>query len=86
VLGVGAEEARVRVEPLVPAPEEGDIADTAEGILETLLSLMGVAASVKSPARSFAEGEDTAPITFDIEGDDLGILIGRRGQTLSRQV
>jgi len=69
----------------VPVPEEGDIADAAEGILEVLLSMMGVAASVVSPARSFVkdEGEDTAPITFNIEGEDLGILIGRRGQTLS---
>ncbi len=83
VLGLGTEEARVRVEPLVPVPEKGDIADAAEGILETLLSLMGVAASVVSPARAFAEGEATAPIALDVKGDDLGILIGRRGQTLS---
>ena len=84
VLGLGAEEARIRVESLVSTPKkESDIADAARGILETLLSLMGVTASVVSPARSFAEGEDTAPITFDIKGDDLGILIGRRGQTLS---
>jgi len=83
VLGLGAEEARIRVEPLVPAPEESDIADAAKGILEALLSMMGVAASVAPPARSFAEGEATAPIAFDIRGDDLGILIGRRGQTLS---
>jgi len=83
VLGLGAEEARIRVEPLVPAPEESDIADAAKGILEALLSMMGVAASVAPPARSFVEGEATAPIAFDIKGDDLGILIGRRGQTLS---
>jgi len=68
----------------VPTPEkESDIADAAKGILEELLSMMGVAASVVSPARSFVEGEATAPIAFDIKGDDLGILIGRRGQTLS---
>ncbi len=83
VLGLGAEEARIRVEPLVPTPEESDIADAAKGILEALLSMMGVAASVVSPARSFVEGEATAPIAFNVKGDDLGILIGRRGQTLS---
>jgi len=83
VLGLGAEEARIRVEPLVPALGESDIADAAKGILEALLSMMGVAASVVSLARSFVEGEATAPIAFDIKGDDLGILIGRRGQTLS---
>ncbi len=84
VLGLGAEEARIRVEPLVPIPKkESDIADAAKGILEALLSMMGVTASVVSPARSFVEGEATAPIAFDIKGDDLGILIGRHGQTLS---
>ncbi len=84
VLGLGTEEARVRVELLVSAlKNNSDIADVAEGILETLLALMGVAASIVSPDRSSAEGEVTAPITFDIKGDDLGILIGRRGQTLS---
>ena len=86
VLGVGAEEARIRVEPLVPIPEnESAIVDAAKDILEALLSLMGVAVSVVPGAKPFVEGEGeaTAPITFDIKGDDLGILIGRRGQTLS---
>jgi len=84
VLGLGAEEARIRVEPLVSTPkEDSDIADAAKGILEALLSMMGVTASVVSPARSFVEGEATAPIALDVKGDDLGILIGRRGQTLS---
>ena len=85
VLGVGAEEARIRVEPLVPIPEnESAIVDAAKDILEALLSLMGVAVSVVPGAKPFVEGEGeaTAPITFDIKGDDLGILIGRRGQTL----
>jgi len=83
---LGAEEARIRVEPLVLTPEkESDIADAAKGILETLLAKMGVAASVMPRAKPIVEGEegDTALIAFDIKGDDLGILIGRRGQTLS---
>lgn len=84
VLGLGAEEALISVESLESVPEkEGDIAGLAKGILETLLSMMGVTASVVSSAKSFAGGGDTAPIAFDINGDDLGILIGRRGQTLS---
>ena len=84
VLGLGTEEARIRLEPLVPIPEdESGMADVTRDVLETLLSLMGMDVSVVSSAKSFAVGEDTAPIAFDIEGDDLGILIGRRGQTLS---
>jgi len=87
VLGLGAEEATVRVEPLVSTSRsEGDMtADTAKGILEALLSLMGVAAAVMPGAMPFVEGEEetTTPVAFNIKGDDLGILIGRRGQTLS---
>ena len=83
VLGLGAEEAMVRVEPLVHASEASNIADVAKGIIEALLSMMGVTASVMSSAGSFVGGEASAPIAFDIKGDDLGILIGRRGQTLS---
>lgn len=84
ILGLGAEEARIRVSPLVPTPEEGDIAETAKGVLERLLAAMGVVASVVPHPKPVVEEEAaTAPIALDIEGDDLGILIGRRGQTLS---
>jgi spoIIIJ-associated protein len=86
VLGLGAEEARISVRSLVPTPrEEGDIAETAKSVIERLLTAMGMAASVVPYANPFVEGEEaaTAPIAFDIKGDDLGILIGRRGQTLS---
>ena len=87
ILGLGAEEATVRVKPLVPSAskEESDIAGTAEGVLEKLLTLMGVAGSVVSQAQPIVEGgqEDTASVAFNIEGDELGILIGRRGHTLS---
>jgi len=86
VLGLGAEESRVRVEPLVPALKERDeMAEKAKEVLETLLTLMGVTASVVPQARPSVEGEEEAiaPVAFDIEGDDLGILIGRWGQTLA---
>jgi len=85
VLGLGAEEARIRVSPLVTTPKaEGDITEIAKDVLERLLAAMGVAALVVPQAKSIVEGEEaTAPFAFDIKGDDLGILIGRRGQTLS---
>ena len=65
--------------------ERNHIAEIAKGVLETLLSKMGITASVVSQAQPFIKDEegDTVPITFDIKGDDLGILIGRHGQTLS---
>ncbi len=86
ILGLGAEEARIRVRSLVEMPKpESDITERVKGVLEMLLSAMGIEASVVPSAEPLVGGKegDTAPITFDIKGDDLGILIGRRGQTLS---
>ncbi len=86
ILGMGAEEAVVRVQTLGPAPKkESDIAETAKGVLERLLTLMGVAGSIVSQAQPIVEGgvEVTASVVLNIKGDDLGILIGRRGQTLA---
>jgi spoIIIJ-associated protein len=69
----------------MPAPENRDeITDAVRGVLETLLTKMGLVVTVVPPDKPFVEGEEaTAPIVLDIRGDDLGILIGRRGQTLS---
>jgi len=87
VLGLGGEEARIRVRPLVPTPgKQSDVADTAKRVLETLLSAMGFPASVEPCDKPFAvtrEQEASNSIAFNIRGDDLGILIGRRGQTLA---
>jgi len=63
-----------------------DIAEVAKSVLETLLSLMDVSASVMLSTALFPGGEEEGAadsITLEIEGEDLGILIGRRGQTLS---
>jgi len=61
-----------------------DLAVTARDVLEKLLSLMGVSASVVSAEEALAgNDEGDASINLNVEGDDLGILIGWRGQTLS---
>jgi len=59
-----------------------EIVEVAKDILEKLLNLMGVSASVTPLSEFPAEGA-TGSMTFNVEGEDLGILIGRRGQTLS---
>jgi spoIIIJ-associated protein len=73
ILGVGGEEAMIRVKPLVPLEE--DVVKIATEVLETLLKLMGVTGKVQVVSNNI-------PVVLNIEGDDLGILIGRRGQTL----
>jgi len=84
LLGLGAEEARISVRPLAPPPQSGaELTETVKGVIERLVTAMGVTGSVVPPANPTAAEQTTAPIAFDIEGDDLGILIGRRGQTLS---
>jgi spoIIIJ-associated protein len=83
ILGLGAEEATVRVRPLSKVPDNID--ETAKGVLETLLERMGIDASVEAETKPAVEGggEASEVVALDVSGDDLGILIGRRGQTLS---
>ncbi len=61
------------------------IAEEAEKVLQTLLDLLEIPASITVsggfPVAGLAGAEDC--ITLDISGEDLGILIGRRGQTLA---
>lgn len=90
ILGLGGEEATVRVQLLAEAPGEVDevpeeIENVAKEALEALLTRMGVGAAVTSQIKPPAEGGEEAPdvVTLDVTGDDLGILIGRRGQTLA---
>lgn len=84
ILGLGSEEAVVRVALLAGVPKtEGDIPQRAKEVLENIMAAMGVEASVAVKVEPGVEEESTDPITLDIEGDDLGILIGRRGQTLA---
>jgi spoIIIJ-associated protein len=81
LFGLGSEEVRVRVTPLeLLSDEDVDVGGMAKGVLENLLDLTGITASV---TLGMEGGEDQAAITLDIEGEDLGILIGRRGETLS---
>ncbi len=87
LLGIGSEPARVRVTENanhIPAGEQ--IETCAVDTLETMLNLMDLDASVfreNDTSASYDDEKSEAPIVYDISGDDLGILIGRRGQTLA---
>ncbi len=79
LLGLGTQEARVRVTLRPPEPEE-EVALVAKEVLERLLRAMGIEARVSLRSSDIPEGPP--PIVLDITGQNLGILIGRRGETL----
>ena len=79
ILGVGAEEARIVVKLLDQPRQRVDIASVAMEVVEKLLESIGIVAVVK-PVQAPV---DELPVILNIEGDDLGILIGRRGQSLA---
>jgi len=89
ILGLGSEEAKIRVELKTVHPETAepgsDITETAKDVLEKLLAVLGVEASVSLQTGTVVEEVKGAvsPTCFDIAGEDLGILIGRRGQTVA---
>lgn len=86
ILGLGSEEAIVRVSLLESKiKEKDDAAETARDILEKLLALLGVTGSIELASQPVFEevAGITASVVLNIEGEDLGILIGRRGQTLA---
>lgn len=87
-----AEEAAEAAEPeeAVPvAPEAAmeevgseEIAALAQNLLSDLLEHLGVEAQVQTRYGQAEEGEEP-PLTLNVVGKDLGILIGRRGETLA---
>lgn len=79
ILGWGGEPARVRVR-VRPRGESQEQATLAVQSLEKLLRAMNIQATVVLKEQSATPGN---PVALDIRGQDLGILIGRRGETLA---
>ena len=72
---------RPDVAPVETNPE--DIA-TAVATLSDLLGLVSVEATVTSrPPETAGDGAGMMEAVLDVDGEDLGILIGRRGSTLA---
>lgn len=70
---------RPQAQPEAPLdPDQKAAADAAQRILEKLLVGMGLPGRVTR--RLPRDPED--PVVLDVQGQDLGILIGRRGDTL----
>jgi spoIIIJ-associated protein len=80
--------------PLKEAEEKGEYAPLApeideathkraKEILETLLEKMSVKGEVQvRMGHNLVELGETPPLTLDVTGPDLGVLIGKRGETL----
>jgi spoIIIJ-associated protein len=82
LLGLGAEEARVRVTPLPSSSSiESQVSEIAKEVMEKLLEGMKVAARVE--VKPAAEEGGSGGIILELRGEDVGILIGRQGQTLA---
>ncbi len=89
ILGLGGEDAIVKVTPLTasetsspeasPTIDPDTAASTAHEVMENLLALMGIEGSIEMiPAK-----DASMPVTLAIDYDNPGVLIGRRGQSLS---
>ena len=87
ILGIGHEDARILVsvrQEQQRAPTLEQVEAVAQEVLEEILAGMGyddTTVEVKPPA-TLRAGEPPSAV-LDITGDDLGALIGRRGETLS---
>jgi spoIIIJ-associated protein len=85
ILGLGAEDARISVRLVRKGnSEDTEAIEEAENILKSLLDRMGIQAAIdiEYPQVAVNEEGEANPVVFNITGDDLGVLIGRRGQTL----
>lgn len=95
ILGFGAQKARIRAslrKSLVEEEERAEkepsetkgiteeeaaaVGQKAKGVLAEILSLMGVSATIE------VKSGETGEIILDIHGENGGLLIGRKGQTL----
>ncbi len=76
-------DARVIVTPKGEGGEAEDPAEFAAQMLDKLLELMNVDAdvSIRDPETP-GDGLGMANAVLDVDGEDLGLLIGRRGETL----
>ncbi len=79
VFGIRSGEARVRVKLLGEIQPSSDVDILAKEVIEKLMEAM----DIKGDVRIVEPSIDGSPTNLDVEGDDLGVLIGRRGQTLA---
>ena len=62
---------------------DDELADVAAEMLGEIVRLMGFEAAVVASWREDDDNDGSTYLLLDIEGEDLGALIGRRGETLA---
>jgi spoIIIJ-associated protein len=73
---------RVRLSIRPEGQPEDEIVQVARQALQELLNKMRLHAHIVPQWGMASEGEER-PLVLDVEGDDLSLLIGRRGETLA---
>ncbi len=82
MFGIGSEPAKIKVTKLLIESNDidsPDIVTVSREVINNLISNMGV--NVICNLRQ-SDSEDIGGPVFEIEGDDSGLLIGRKGETL----
>ncbi|MEE8567165.1 MAG: RNA-binding cell elongation regulator Jag/EloR, partial [Anaerolineales bacterium] len=96
-LGLGSRQVRLRltvrtttIQPEEPTPvermpdaDDGDAVRITHETVEELLQRMGIQARVEAHWGDVDPPGRIRPLMVNVSGDDLSILIGRRGETLS---
>lgn len=67
----------------IDGQDDAQLADLAEELLADLVRHMGFDCSITAEWRDPADDETERYLHLDIQGNDLGALIGRRGETLA---
>ncbi len=73
---------RVSIRPAEAQPEDATVL-TARKTLQTLLEKMLVRGRVNAYWGEADDVEESRPLILDVHGDDLGMLIGHKGETLA---
>ena len=84
LFGIGGEQAKVRLTQIIFETPEGDAVEFAHETLKELLELMDLEAetTVRAPETP-GDGIGLVQAVLDVTGEDMGVLIGRRGGTMA---
>ena len=87
MLGLGSRQARVRLSllrrPALPFEMDDNSLQATEAVVRDLLDHLAVRGKVQARWGEPSDPDQEPPLLVDIEGDDLSVLIGHRGETLS---